>query len=63
MKKKEVCFTIFDILTEFKIPYQAICQTEGTHFQSFGQMTGLTHMVNTFLFLFCTYQPVSLKQH
>jgi len=22
------------------IPYQAICQTEGTHFQSFGQMTG-----------------------
>ena len=33
-------FTILDILTEFKIPYQAICQTEGTHFQSFGQMTG-----------------------
>ena len=37
---KIVFFTILDILTEFKIPYQAICQTAGTHFQSFGQMTG-----------------------
>ena len=33
-------FTILDILTEFRIPYQAICQTEGTHVQSFDQMTG-----------------------
>ena len=39
-KKKKFFFTIFDILTEFKIPYQAIRQTEGTHFQSFGQITG-----------------------
>jgi hypothetical protein len=39
-KQKIVFFTILDILTEFKIPYQAICQTEGTHFQSFGQITG-----------------------
>jgi hypothetical protein len=38
-KQKIDFFTILDILTEFKIPYQAICQTEGTHFQSFGQMT------------------------
>jgi hypothetical protein len=37
---KNSFFTILDILTEFKIPYQAICQTEGTHFQSFGQITG-----------------------
>ena len=37
--QKIVFFTILDILTEFKIPYQAICQTEGTHFKSFGQMT------------------------
>jgi hypothetical protein len=29
-KQKIVFFTILDILTEFKIPYQAICQTEGT---------------------------------
>ena len=44
-KKKQTknCFfiyTILDILTEFKIPYQTICQTEGTHFQLFGQITG-----------------------
>jgi hypothetical protein len=32
-KQKIVFFTILDILTEFKIPYQAICQTEGIHFQ------------------------------
>ena len=31
-KQKIFFFTILDILTEFKIPYQAICQTEGTHF-------------------------------
>ena len=42
-KQKIVLFTILDILTEFKIPYRAIRQTEGTHFQSFSQMTGLTH--------------------
>ena len=39
-KQKLVFLTILDILTEFKIPYQAICQTEGIHFQSLGQMTG-----------------------
>ena len=39
-KQKIVFCTILDILTEFKIPYQAICQTEGTHLQSFSQMTG-----------------------
>ena len=39
-KKKKKKNFFFTILTEFKIPYQAICQTEGTHFQSFGQMTG-----------------------
>ena len=45
-KQKIFFFTILDILTEFKIPYQAICQTEGTHFQSFGQMTGnVRHLV------------------
>ena len=45
-KKKKIFFTIFDILTEFKIPYQAICQTKGTHVQSFGQMTGnFRHLV------------------
>ena len=38
--KKEFFFTILGILTEFEIPCPAICQTEGTHFQSFGQMTG-----------------------
>ena len=38
---KKYFFTMLvDILTEFKIPYQAICQIKGTHFQSFGQMTG-----------------------
>ena len=39
-KQKIVFFTILDILTEFKIAYQSICQTEDTYFQSFGQMTG-----------------------
>ena len=39
-KNKQKIFFLLDILTEFKIPYQAICQTEGTYFQSFGQMTG-----------------------
>ena len=39
-KQKIVFFTILDILTEFRIPHQAICQTEGTHVQSFDQMTG-----------------------